>query len=216
LTLKRLRRYARRKLIDVAGIEVNRVPSTRPTERYPLGKHYLRRLLYFEDLLRQIEHVAGDVVECGVGNGYSLYLLASLTGIIGPERKIWGFDSFQGLPAPTEEDEARDHAAFVYEGRFKASREWVIRQLLFHGLSPEDLALRVTLVEGWFADTLEEYRGEGIAFLHIDADLYSSYKECLAQHRNWVGPTKAIDGFFADSSVRVVKHPLFRYYVVKP
>ena len=32
----------------------------------------------------------------------------------------------------------------------------------------------------------------------------------------WVGPTKAVDDFFANRPVCIVKHPLFRYYTVKP
>ncbi len=62
------------------------------------------------DLAHQVHAVLaydipGDFVECGIWRGGSSFLMADLlrwTGVRG--RKVWLFDSFEGLPAPEEID----------------------------------------------------------------------------------------------------------------
>ena len=89
------------------------------------------------------------------------------------------------------------------------------------------------LVKGFFDQTLSSYEGK-IALLHLDGDLYESYKVSLnvlyrkvvrggiimfdeyADPR-WVGARKAIDEFFADKPEVVVPHAkcTWKYYVEK-
>ena len=81
------------------------------------------------------------------------------------------------------------------------------------GLDDEFLDDNVALVKGWFSDTLPNYDGANIALLHIDADLYDSYKSVLDNlwakvavggivvfdeyHSDgWPGARKAVDEFF--------------------
>ena len=62
----------------------------------------LSRILFLQDLYKQILHVHGVVIEFGVRYGNNLALLQSLRGIYEPfnhNRKIIGFDSFQGFPS---------------------------------------------------------------------------------------------------------------------
>lgn len=51
--------------------------------------------------------------------------------------------------------------------------------LLSAGFSYEWLRSNITLIKGFFEDSLSKYRGEKIALLHIDVDLYGSYKTVL-------------------------------------
>jgi hypothetical protein len=96
---------------------------------------------------------SGLVLEFGVYSGKTLDHIASLeTG------KIWGFDSFEGLPDDWRPDVGR--------GTFK--RE---------GL-PE-VAPNAELVVGWFEETLPEFlaaHAEPVSFLHVDCDIYQSTK----------------------------------------
>ena len=50
-----------------------------PMRPYETKKRPNRRLRHFQHLVGLIEHVPGDVVECGVGAGKTLYMLAALT-----------------------------------------------------------------------------------------------------------------------------------------
>jgi Methyltransferase domain len=96
----------------------------------------------------------GLLMEFGVYKGDSLNRLARLM----PERQWHGFDSFKGLPeAWTPGARA---GAFDVQGRAPPVRQ------------------NVTLVHGFFADSLprfaQQHRGECVAFMHIDCDLYSA------------------------------------------
>lgn len=100
-TKKRLHVIARRYF----GLDVH---SARHREfdlvPYIMDVHHARRLLHFERLLRQIEGVDGRIVECGVGSGRSIFMLSVITRRLARSREIWGFDTFQGMPPPGQED----------------------------------------------------------------------------------------------------------------
>ena len=57
-----------------------------------------------------IEKIPGDIVECGVGRGRSILILATLNDLLSSsesgQRKIYGYDSFAGFPEPTAEDKS--------------------------------------------------------------------------------------------------------------
>src|SRR6266436_5524073 len=62
------------------------------------------------DLAHQVQAVLtsnlpGDRVECGVWRGGASFLMAALLKEAGvSNRKVWLFDSFEGLPAPDQID----------------------------------------------------------------------------------------------------------------
>ena len=202
-----------------------------------LGKRWVDRLLYFQRLFDLLEGVEGDVVECGVASGTTLSILASLVRSSGINRHTWGFDSWQGLPEPDKEDLALAKSC-AKKGMFgEANVEFVLENLRWCGFDDSEIKNRVTLVKGLFCDTLPCYRGPDIALLHIDADLYGSYKDALRylwpkvsaggiiafdeyqEPDTWPGARQAIDEFFnqlAPGSVKLNKDALFnRYYAVK-
>lgn len=101
---------------------------------------------------------AGVVLEFGVGSGASLRLWEELL----PDRRIVGFDSFEGLP----ED---------WRTGFSAGSFADVERVEFE---------RADLRVGWFEDTLAEFLQEldqPIALLHVDCDLYSSTRTVLEQ-----------------------------------
>jgi hypothetical protein len=126
------------------------------------------------DLVRLAEDVErrgvpGDLVDCGVWHGGSTLLLASGA----PSRDMWAFDSFEGLPEPSELDPdfARD-----WGGKIVGSEERVRQGFRDYGLENP-----LHVVKGWFEDTLPSQAEEidRIAVLHIDADWYESVRTVL-------------------------------------
>ena len=95
----------------------------------------------------------------------------------------------------------------------------------------------VTLVKGWFSETIPKYRGSQIALLHLDVDLYDSYQDCLhylwprvsmngivafdEYHlpNRWPGAERAVDEFFSQlipGSARLQRDTVSGlYYAVK-
>lgn len=94
----------------------------------------------------------------------------------------------------------------------------------------------IVLRKGLFSDTLPGFQGGPIALLHIDADLYESYKTCLEvfwdrmavsgvvvfdeYHRpnRWPGAKAAVDEFQAQhkDDMRLCEDPgTGRFYAIK-
>jgi len=98
--------------------------------------------------------IDGLVIECGVFKGRSINFIATHL----PNKTIYGFDSFDGLP-----------------------EEWTGWEghLTGHFATPiPDVKDNVVLIKGWFDDTLPKFHNEtpaqSLSLLHIDCDLYSS------------------------------------------
>jgi len=120
----------------------------------PQAPSFLTRLKLMDYALGQREVAGGLICEFGVHRGDSVNTLAKWM----PNVEIHGFDSFEGLPEEWQSDIGK--GAFALNGTPK-------------------VAPNVTLYKGWFDKTLHEFKKEHpgpIAFLHMDADLYSSTK----------------------------------------
>lgn len=171
-----LTRRVNRLLGRTLGVQV--VPGA--TRAVRLNQAWFARLGYFHDLLTSVSGVRGDVVECGVAGGTSLAMLASLVFATNhsPSRRLWGFDAWAGLPDPSSADLAGEHS-IAAAGMFgDTSPERVREELAAYGLGDQTVAEMITLVPGYFEQTLPGFQGE-IALLHIDVDLYESYRTCL-------------------------------------
>jgi O-methyltransferase len=129
--------------------------------------------------------VPGDLVECGVWRGGSALLMAEvLERRAATDRRVWLFDSFEGLPGPRDIDgpaairyaENRDDP--MYLDNCRADVEAVRASVREWGLES-----RTEIVKGWFDETLPATRERigSIALLRIDADWYESVKTCLEE-----------------------------------
>lgn len=124
----------------------------------------LRSLKSLAELLNQ-NQVPGDFVECGTFKGGSAAVISTA---LTSERKIWLFDSFEGLPDVKEEVDGADSKDWV--GKCRAAEEDVLEALKTVGVSPEQYLIR----KGWFQDTFKQTLPEQVALLHCDADWYDS------------------------------------------
>jgi O-methyltransferase len=108
--------------------------------------------------------IRGDFVECGSYKGGSS---AVLRIGMGPQRKLWIYDSFEGMPETSESD---GEEAKKYEGTCVASLEDVLEILYATGAKKEEFII----VEGLFENTFQKTLPEKVSLLHCDADWYKS------------------------------------------
>lgn len=217
------------KFLDPFGYELRRQNGT---PAFPLNATNARKCAYFHSLLQKIEDIEGDIVECGVYTGYTLYLQALFSQTREPQRDIYGFDSFEGLPEMSAEDAPELQPESKFKGRFVNNMESVIARLISSGLPDDFVDRQIHLVKGWFSDTLPAF-DRPIALLHVDVDLYQSYLDVLQnlyprvshggivafdeyRDRLWVGASKAIHEFFGDS-VEIRESDIMpgKHYLVK-
>jgi O-methyltransferase len=122
------------------------------------------------------DRIAGAVVECGTWRGGSLALMDWVLRELEDPRPLWGFDSFEGLPAPGGRDPIAAHRGF-FRGWCAASPDDVraaIRAL-------DGPAGRLHLVGGWLDQTLPRTETGPIALLNIDVDWYESVQSVFVQ-----------------------------------
>ncbi len=136
----------------------------------PLNLHLLRELVQRLGRLG----VAGDIVECGVYRGGSAAVLGAEMLALGdePQRKLWLFDSFAGMPPAGEQDGEFSH---TLEGTYVGS-EAETRRLLALADVP---ASRFQIVTGFYADSFPTVNTPQTALLHVDCDFYDPVKLTL-------------------------------------
>jgi Macrocin-O-methyltransferase (TylF) len=210
-----------RRALRSVGVDIRRVSQT----PFPEIEHRARRAAYLKRMIDRCP--SGDIVECGVGYGDSILLLAIFSE--SQARNVWGFDSFEGFPEPSPEDAS---ARKPQKGEWKSSKPSIESMLQGLGLSDKYVDAHVRLIPGFFSDSLSQYDGSSIAFLHLDCDLYQSYMDCLNVlykkvcrggiiafdeygERKWPGATKAIDEFFRGKEPLVRDFVTGKYHVVK-
>ena len=158
-----------------------------------------RGLRNLRDLALECQALPGAFVECGVARGGCLALMALLAG---PDRTVWGFDSFQGLPELTPEDKGHgvEWVGAVCAG--PDGEKAVTHTFETLGIPMDD----VRLVGGWFQDTLSRFVDEvgAIALLRLDADFYKATKFVLDTLYDSVVPGGAIiiDDYFMYTGCR--------------
>lgn len=156
-------------------------PHLRLARQYSLLSSF--HLLYMEELCRRVgeERVPGDLVECGVYRGGSAGILG-LAVMRSPDRHLWLFDAFAGMPEPSERDDAGAHEIASQFVGSEADTRRVLERL---GIPRE----RYSLVVGWLEDVLPKLeKPEAIAMLHIDTDFHDPVKLALEQFYPHVSP----------------------------
>lgn len=115
---------------------------------------------------------SGDYVEFGCYKGATTVLLGKMLAELAPDKHLYAYDSFAGLPSKTREDDSSAGRDFQ-EGELAVSKREVVGKIRRAGLR------NVIIKKAWF-DQLdpEDLPGE-IAFAFIDGDFYESQKVAL-------------------------------------
>lgn len=201
-------------------------------EVFPYSMTGYKRLANVYDLAGRVhdEKVPGAFVECGVWKGGCIGLMAMVARDRGSNRRIVLFDSFEGLPEPTEADgaEAVEYSGGRGGGALKTIDQCVapldvVKELFFGRLKIDEK--NVEFRKGWFQDTVP---GSGpsvgsISILRLDGDWYDSIKICLEglydqvvpggyvvidDYQFWEGCRKAVDDFLVQRNLKVRMIPI--------
>jgi hypothetical protein len=145
----------------------------------------------------------GVYVECGVAAGAQIIAMAAGA----PNKTIYAFDSFEGIPLPSNKDDQMPGIKFLSEEEQKALPNPGKQVLESSGATSvtlhsfyshlakafgHDIVLygfdvpyageetkNVIPIKGWFEETLPTFECEPISLLRLDGDLYNSTYVCL-------------------------------------
>lgn len=142
---------------------------------------------------------AGAFVECGVGRGGCVTLMALAAR---KQRGVWGFDSFDVMPPLSAEDEGHGEEWVGCRCSGDEGITDAFATLARYGV----LESNVRLVKGWFADTLPSRLDDigPIAVLRLDNDWYASTRFTLETLYDQVVPggVVIIDDYHSFSGCR--------------
>ena len=229
LQVSRIRNSAQKLPIETSADDAALISSLRP---YTMTS--AERLWSLINAVRYVvdEGLSGDFAECGVWRGGSVMAMAKQLNALGIEdRRIWLYDTFAGMTAPTAADveagtgvTAETMLAGTEVG--DGNNVWCVA-----GLSDVQANVRstgypfdqFTFVEGDVAVTLKQSVPESISLLRLDTDWYESTKlgleilyprlvvggVCiLDDYGHWQGARTAVDEYFAATGHRPFMHPI--------
>jgi O-methyltransferase len=161
--------------------------------------------------------IPGSFVECGVWRGGSAMVVATTLLRAGvSDRKIYLYDTFEGMSAPTERDEdLRGNDARALTGSCLADLDDVKTNLGSTGY-PE---ANVVYVKGKVEETIPAVAPDAIALLRLDTDWYeSTYHEfvhlyprlqsrgvlVLDDYGHWKGAREATDRYVRECGLALL------------
>jgi O-methyltransferase len=167
-----------------------------------MGTTVCEAFYMIDALHKALKATEGAVCEFGVAQGATSRLLAQ--EIRASDRRLYLFDSFEGLPKPTSKDRLI-HDMFnlgsmdAYTGTMRRPESEVLSKLADINF-PMD---RVEVMKGWANETLAGPRAPAkIAFAYIDFDLYEPIRDTLAyvDVHSTAGARVVVDdyGFFSE------------------
>ena len=166
-------------------------------------------------------NIPGDFVECGVWRGGNAILAKKIFEHLNSDKKVWMFDTFEGMTAPTNVDiEAINQISA--ENKFAESQttthnEWCYASLEDVQKNCSDSGIDIAalkFIKGDVCDTLKKPDNvpDKISVLRLDTDWYESTKAELEvlypklsnggvliidDYGHWEGARKAVDEYFS-------------------
>ena len=183
-----------------------------------------KRMYVLSEAIKEVKrkNLEGDFVECGIWKGGNIILFQKLNNLFNLKKKIFAFDTFEGMPAPNEFDKDSDNV-LASDLMLKSEKNSNLNNI--HCYSPyEDVVNNISkhvdianikFIKGKVEETLLDDKNlpEKISILRLDTDFYSStkieleilYKRLVKggiliidDYGHWKGVRKAVDEFFND------------------
>lgn len=169
--------------------------------------------------------IPGDVVECGVWRGGSMHAVARTLTLCGDQtRDLYLFDTFEGMPPPSEHDVRHDGrpAERLLAAGAKDSNVWAIASLedVRAGFATVPYpAEKVHFVKGMVEQTVPDEVPDTISILRLDTDWYESTAHELLHmwdrlvsggvlmiddYGHWKGSRRATDEFLERTGAQLL------------
>jgi len=143
----------------------------------------LTRFLVQHELFKRVLEVTGSVIECGVFSGHGLMAWAQLSAILEPvgyQRRIYGFDTFEGFPHVSPKDEKGVQVGDLKDDCYEELQECI---RLFDRNRFINHIPKVQTIKGDFCQTGPQFLQDNpqllVALLYLDFDLYEPTKKAL-------------------------------------
>lgn len=169
--------------------------------------------------------IPGDLVECGVWRGGNPMVIGcTLMEMNDTTRKIYLYDTFEGMPEPTQEEYkiSGDGSAAISKWKRRKKEDhadwWFsplseVQNNLFSIGYPKE---KILFVKGKVEETIPKTVPSKIALLRLDTDWYESTKHELSHlfpvvskngvliiddYGTWSGSKRAVDEYFSEGSI---------------
>ena len=201
---------------EISDEELKIIKKIQPYTMCKMANHWA--------IIQSLKHIKknnieGDLVECGVFRGGNIILFKKIIDLIGIQKKIFAYDTFEGMSKPGEFDkDLKDINASDTYNKYKSSKvPWcfseineVKNNILKFNI---EIANNFKFVKGKVEDTLknESNLPKKISLLRLDTDFYESTKIelnvlfprlqpggilIIDDYGHWKGSKKAVDEYF--------------------
>jgi O-methyltransferase len=172
-------------------------------------------------------NIPGDFVECGVWKGGSAMLIAVfLLELKVKDRKIYLYDTFEGMSEPTNDDHKMENSEFLAIDKWNKQKtddadvnEWCyagLDEVRSNMMKTGYTADKIIFVKGKVEETIPTQAPSAIAILRLDTDWYESTRHELLHlypllsnkgvliiddYGHWAGAKKAVDEYFKKGEI---------------
>ena len=161
-------------MFAVFGLEVKRLRPRPSVDLYASS-----RFMLLNDMISKVEGIEGSFVECGVAYGRSTSYMLLINYYYQLNRKILGFDSFDGYPLVSGEDLKSRNGPSISAGDLKVYLAETLRFIGEVGLPSAWVDAHLSLVKGDICQTAFGTETGEIAFLTLELDLFEGTKSAL-------------------------------------
>ena len=226
------------------GLQITKVPTDLPlpfdmdkefTEMFVKSKPYTRTTkekmyeMYLAVRYIATGKIPGDIVECGVWKGGSAMVGAlTLLHVGDRERKFYLYDTYRGMPEPTDRD-VRSKGDSPIRPQWEKSEREGYNEWCYATLSEVKKNMHSTgypkdnfiFIEGLVEDTIPKTIPDKISLLRLDMDLYEPTRHVLPHlfHRlvkggvlllddygDFKGEKDAVDEYFQKNGIHMLLH----------
>ncbi len=179
------------------------------------------------------QKIDGDIVECGIYNGNTLSFIGLITDKFNLEKKIWGFDTFDGFVEGSFSDHDLDFKTKKKINYEKADINYSIEDVKKIIINNDPYKFeKYNLIKGDILETLSDEKNipKHISFLRLDTDIYKTTKKQLEilfdklviggvlhidDYGICPGVKKAVDEFFNNKKIWLHRVDMSCRYMIK-
>ena len=167
-----------------------------------VGNQSLFKLLTIYELIKDIKHVKGDIIEFGVWNGNNLLSMKKIIDYLNIKKNIYGYDWFKGLKNFSKHDQKINRKKYI------GNKKKIQNVIKFFGLK------KIYLIDDDVSNFTRHFKkSKKFSFVYLDLDLFKPTIHILntinknlqknglivfdqANKLEWPGENKAMQNFY--------------------